>query len=74
TCSLLREENEDQVAAFLARYPMFKRVEVGAPAPEALHGPQMRLSPKAHGTDGFFAAVMERDAEPERVGEESRLG
>jgi 16S rRNA (cytosine967-C5)-methyltransferase len=74
TCSLLREENEAQVEAFLARYPMFKRVEVGVPAPEALHGPQLRLSPKVHGTDGFFAAVMERDAEPERVGEESRIG
>ncbi len=61
TCSLLNDENEAQVEAFLARYPVFKRSPVGAPAPEALHGPNLRLSPRAHGTDGFFAAVMERE-------------
>jgi 16S rRNA (cytosine967-C5)-methyltransferase len=61
TCSLLNDENEAQVESFLARYPNFKRVPVGAPAPEALHGPHLRLSPRAHGTDGFFAAVLERD-------------
>jgi 16S rRNA (cytosine967-C5)-methyltransferase len=58
---LLNDENEAQVESFLARYPNFKRVPVGAPAPEALHGPHLRLSPRAHGTDGFFAAVLERD-------------
>jgi 16S rRNA (cytosine967-C5)-methyltransferase len=61
TCSLLNDENEAQVEAFLARYPVFKRSEVGAPAPAALHGPNLRLSPRLHGTDGFFAAVLERD-------------
>jgi 16S rRNA (cytosine967-C5)-methyltransferase len=60
TCSLLNDENEVQVEAFLARYPVFKRVPIGAPAPETLYGPNLRLSPRAHGTDGFFAAVMER--------------
>jgi 16S rRNA (cytosine967-C5)-methyltransferase len=61
TCSLLNDENEAQVEAFLARYPVFKRVPIGAPAPESLYGPYLRLSPRAHGTDGFFAAVMDRD-------------
>jgi len=61
TCSLLNDENEDQVEAFLARYPNFKRVPIGDPAPEALHGNSMRLLPRAHGTDGFFAAILERD-------------
>ena len=60
TCSLLNDENEAQVEAFLARYPIFKRVPVGDPAPEVLHGPQMRLLPRTHGTDGFFAAILER--------------
>jgi 16S rRNA (cytosine967-C5)-methyltransferase len=59
TCSLLNDENEAQVEAFLARYPMFKQVDVEAP--EALRGKYLRLSPRAHGTDGFFAAVMARD-------------
>jgi 16S rRNA (cytosine967-C5)-methyltransferase len=61
TCSLLNDENEAQVESFLARYPNFKRVPVGAPAPEILHGPHLRLSPRAHGTDGFFAAILARD-------------
>ena len=59
TCSLLGEENEGQVEAFLARYPMFKLREIEAP--EALRGKYLRLSPRAQGTDGFFAAVLARD-------------
>ncbi len=49
TCSLLAEENEDRVAAFLARTPTFKA-----------KGDAMRLTPRSAGTDGFFAAVLER--------------
>jgi 16S rRNA (cytosine967-C5)-methyltransferase len=60
TCSLLDDENDVQVESFLARYPNFKRIPVAPPAPEALHGPSLRLTPRAHGTDGFFAAVLER--------------
>jgi 16S rRNA (cytosine967-C5)-methyltransferase len=59
TCSLLNDENEAQVEAFLARYPMFKQVPIETP--EALRGPALRLSPRAHGTDGFFAAILARD-------------
>jgi len=60
TCSLLSEENEAQISAFLARAPEFKRMPLGAPLPESLHGDMLRLTPRANGTDGFFAAVMER--------------
>jgi 16S rRNA (cytosine967-C5)-methyltransferase len=62
TCSLLTEENEAQVEAFLTRYPNFKRVSLGEPLPEALHGPSLRLTPRANGTDGFFGAILERTA------------
>jgi 16S rRNA (cytosine967-C5)-methyltransferase len=66
TCSLLREENEAIVEAFLADHPEFKLV----PAGEALAAQQLplkmadylRLDPAEHGTDGFFAAVLERAA------------
>lgn len=59
TCSLLREENEDQVEAFIARHPEFSRQPLQAPA--ALSGePYLRLSPARHGTDGFFAAILTR--------------
>jgi 16S rRNA (cytosine967-C5)-methyltransferase len=60
TCSLLNDENEAQLEAFLARTPGFRMVPLGAP--DALRGaPYLRLSPKANGTDGFFASVLVRD-------------
>ena len=58
TCSLLAAENEEQVAAFRERHPEFAAVPVrtlGLPGDEVLS-----LTPARHGTDGFFAAVLER--------------
>jgi 16S rRNA (cytosine967-C5)-methyltransferase len=57
---LLNDENIRQVEAFLSRTPMFRRVAVDLPA--GLTGPDLRLSPAVHGTDGFYAAVLERAA------------
>ncbi len=69
TCSLLAEENERQAEEFLAAHPAFSPVPVTAlwpevigPTPCPVDGPWLRLSPLAHATDGFFAAVMERRA------------
>lgn len=62
TCSVLAEENEDQIEAFLARTPGFSVLPLAeswpfeTPAPCA--GPFLRLTPKGHETDGFFAAVL----------------
>ena len=61
TCSLLNEENDAQVEAFLTRYPNFSRIDVSSPLPPALHGKQLRLTPRANGTDGFFGAILEKD-------------
>lgn len=66
SCSLLPEENELQVQAFLAEHPEFTLLDAGAILAErgivlAQDGPMLRLRPDLHGTDGFFAAVMERD-------------
>ncbi len=65
TCSLLREENEAIVEAFLAAHPDFRLVpakevldRVGVKLPDA--GQYLRLYPHVHHTDGFFAAVLER--------------
>ncbi|MBI5936634.1 MAG: RsmB/NOP family class I SAM-dependent RNA methyltransferase [Betaproteobacteria bacterium] len=66
TCSLLREENEAIVEAFLAGHPEFKLV----PAGEALAAQHielamtdyLRLDTALHGTDAFFAAVLEKTA------------
>jgi 16S rRNA (cytosine967-C5)-methyltransferase len=67
TCSLLREEDEGQVDAFLSRRPDYAPVPVAGlwpslaagPPPEG-DGPFLLVSPARHGTDGFFAAVLER--------------
>jgi 16S rRNA (cytosine967-C5)-methyltransferase len=59
TCSLFAEENEDRVEAFLARTPGF----AAKPPPfEQFATPagHLRLTPRTAGTDGFFAAVLER--------------
>jgi len=66
TCSLLTEENEAQVAGFLARHPGFAVVDLeqawDLPTPCPCAGPYLSLTPRLHGTDGFFAAVLERTA------------
>ncbi len=65
TCSLLREENDDVVAAFLAGHGDFRIVPVGEilvrrHIPLTMEGEFLRLLPHRHGTDGFYAAVLER--------------
>ena len=64
TCSVLPDENEAQVAAFLAEHPGFVAIDAAtelARAGVALDtGPMLRLSPHRHGCDGFFAAAVER--------------
>jgi len=66
TCSLLPEENEAIVEAFLTRHPEFVLKPAGAVLADqgvALEmGDYLRLDPRSHGTDGFFAAVLERSA------------
>jgi len=63
TCSLLLEENEMQIASFLAEHPDFRPVPVSTAWPDApanCVGEVLRLTPLQHGTDGFFAATLER--------------
>jgi 16S rRNA (cytosine967-C5)-methyltransferase len=67
TCSLLPEENAQIVDAFLAAHPQFARrsaAEVLAAQGIAIElpGPDLQLLPNVHGTDGFYAAVLERTA------------
>lgn len=63
TCSMLCEENEEQVAAFLAANPTFQAVALPEAAPDLAGLPQtdyLSLTPARHQTDGFFAAVLQR--------------
>jgi 16S rRNA (cytosine967-C5)-methyltransferase len=70
TCSLLCEENEDRVAAFLAEHPDFRSEDAretlrlaglealdGAASP---HGPGLRFTPARHDVDGFYVAALNR--------------
>ncbi len=64
TCSLLGEENEEQVAAFLTRHPDFTLMPLAqawlVEGGGALDGEMLSLTPARNGTDGFFAAVLGR--------------
>ena len=75
TCSFLMEEDEDQVASFLADVPEFSAesaadsaiasgllTDEGARIVKDNEGPagSVRLTPKRAGTDGFFFAILNR--------------
>jgi len=64
TCSVLSEENEAQVHAFVDTHPDFAVMPLTVawtlPCPPPGAGPFLVLTPHAHGTDGFFGAVLER--------------
>jgi 16S rRNA (cytosine967-C5)-methyltransferase len=71
TCSVLPSENRDQIDAFLARHPEFKLIawrqlwDKALPESPALVSADgaddtLLMTPRSHGTDGFFVAVLER--------------
>jgi 16S rRNA (cytosine967-C5)-methyltransferase len=70
TCSVLPEENGDQVSTFLAAHPNFEivpyadhwRQAIGGEPPHSADDSKetLLLTPRQHETDGFFIAVMRR--------------
>ena len=64
TCSILREENEDIVDAFVATHPQFQRLSASALLGEqgivVDCGDDLHLWPHRHATDGFFAVALQR--------------
>ncbi len=70
TCSLLKEENEDQVSEFLRAHPAFSALPADEIAAKAglqelsrfgsPHGIGLRFSPLVSGTDGFFVAALQK--------------
>ncbi|MGE0735761.1 MAG: RsmB/NOP family class I SAM-dependent RNA methyltransferase [Alphaproteobacteria bacterium] len=68
TCSVLRAENEAIVEPFLEGHPAFAAMpyrnvwaeHAGGPLPDP--GPYLHLAPHATGTDGFFCAILQRQA------------
>jgi 16S rRNA (cytosine967-C5)-methyltransferase len=60
TCTLLPEENEDNVARFLARHPEFTPCDF-AVGDLTSAGGMLTLTPDEHGTDGFFVAKFTKE-------------
>ncbi len=65
TCSLLKEENEMVVEDFLSAHSEFQITPVQSIFERrhielAADGDAMRLLPHRHGTDGFYAVVLEK--------------
>ena len=65
TCSVLTEENEDVIHAFLQENPNFKTITPQFQEPHALAScltasGALQLTPHQHQTDGFFARVLQR--------------
>jgi 16S rRNA (cytosine967-C5)-methyltransferase len=82
TCSLLMEENEDRIAAFLTGHPEFAQVSaldaiaasglatdagLAALAERQSAAGALRLTPLTFGTDGFFVAVLERRGDAKSI-------
>ncbi|MHA1517825.1 MAG: RsmB/NOP family class I SAM-dependent RNA methyltransferase, partial [Alphaproteobacteria bacterium] len=70
TCSVLPQENNEQVACFLQRHADFKivpwcvawsdTIPVAAPSSADGSDETLLMTPLSHGTDGFFFALLER--------------
>jgi len=68
TCSLLHEENDEVVDAFLTTHPEFRILPVREilarrHIPLTTDGPALRLYPHRHQTDGYYAVALERNPE-----------
>jgi 16S rRNA (cytosine967-C5)-methyltransferase len=65
TCSVLPDENEAIVEAFLAQTPRYRLGDAAAELARAGialdTGRMLRLLPHQHGCDGFFAAILARE-------------
>ena len=59
TCTVLKEENEDQIASFLDRHPAYRAESFSLGAIES-EGGCYTFWPQIDGTDGFFAAKLRK--------------
>ena len=67
TCSIVQAENEQQVEWFLAEHPDFELLDAAellqAAKIDLDTGRYLSLDSGRHGTDGFFAAALQRKAD-----------
>ena len=68
TCTVLKEENEQVVRAFLRTHPDFEAIpvlpELGAP----FDAPMVTLLPQFYNSDGFFMAKLRRKSKQQKEG------
>ena len=69
TCSLLPEEDEEQIDRFLLRHPEFQSVDLRRLWESLLSLPYphrsekyLKMSPLSTGSDGFFVSVLEKNS------------
>lgn len=74
TCSLFNEENSQQIEQFLSRNKDFHIASLSPSLDTITQGEStLRLWPHRHGTDGFFAAVLQRQEPNEPVVPKNKL-
>ena len=60
TCTILKQENEGVVEAFLDRHPEFTPERIALPEGCGAEGAMLTLLPCVHDTDGFFIAKLRK--------------
>ena len=62
TCTVLPEENEEIIHAFLERHPEYEMVPFELPQPMGKTDGQLTLWPQRFGSDGFYICKLHRNA------------
>ncbi len=62
TCSLLKEENEDQINSFFEKFPNYTIIPLqhNLNSPKLLISGSIKLFPPVSNTDGFFAILLQK--------------
>lgn len=70
TCSLLTEENEDQINSFLEQYPNYTIISLQhhLNSPKLLISGSIKLFPPLSNTDGFFAILLQKTSNKNQEG------
>ena len=62
TCTILRQENDDTVQAFLAEHPEFALVKIttARKVKDSRHSPTLTILPSDFDSDGFFISSLKK--------------
>ncbi|MFV0559902.1 MAG: 16S rRNA (cytosine(967)-C(5))-methyltransferase RsmB [Enterococcus sp.] len=62
TCTILKEENQEVIATFLAKHPEFEKIDVqtNEKVKEVMHDQMLTLYPHQFHTDGFFICCLRK--------------